>query len=67
MQQPIHPAGGTGVPGPAAPARVGRDGIDVGGDDIRLDFVGGDLAGGGAVMDGIEQGEQVPRPGRFPP
>ena len=36
----VHPAGRAGVPGPAAAAGVGRQGIDVGGDDIGLHFVG---------------------------
>ena len=39
----------------------GAHGIDIGGNDVRLDFVGGDLLGGRAVMDGIEQSEKFPR------
>ncbi len=39
----------------------GADRIDVRGDDIRLNFVGGDLLGRSAVMDGIEQREEFPR------
>ena len=42
-QEPIHPTRGTGVPRPTATTDVGRDGIDVRGDNIGLDFVGGDL------------------------
>ena len=60
-QQPIHPPGGTGIPRPTAPASVWRNGIDVGGGDVRLDFVGCNLLGSAAVMDGIEQREQFPR------
>ena len=59
-QEPIHPTGGTGVPGPTTAAGVGRDGIDIRGDDVGFDFVGRDLGGGGAVVDGIEQSEQFP-------
>src|SRR3546814_18833519 len=33
--QPVHPAGRTGVPGPAAAADVRLDGIDIGGDEAR--------------------------------
>jgi hypothetical protein len=49
-QQPIHPVGGTGIPGPTAATDVRRDRIDIGGDDVRLDFVVGNLLGRPAVM-----------------
>ena len=42
QDQAIHPAGRARVPGPAAAAGVRRDGVDVGGDDVRLDLVGRD-------------------------
>ena len=35
----VHPAGRTGVPGPAAAADVRRLGVDVGRDHVRLDLV----------------------------
>ena len=60
-QQPIHPAGGTGIPGPTAASDVRRDGIDIGGDDVRFDFISGNLGGRRAVMNGIEQREEFPR------
>jgi len=59
-QQPIHPAGGAGIPGPATLARVRREGIDIGGDNVRLDFVGGDLFGSPGVMNGIEHLKELP-------
>ena len=65
-EQAIHPAGRTGVPSPAAPAGVGRDGVDIRRDHIRLHLVGGDLLLSSAVMDGIEQREQFPCPIVFP-
>ena len=36
----VHPAGGTGIPSPAAPPGVRFDRINIGGDDVRLDPVG---------------------------
>ena len=36
------------------------NGIDIGGDNVRLHFVGGDLFRGRAVMHGIEQIEKFP-------
>src|ERR1039458_3688529 len=60
-EQPIHPASRTRIPSPAATACVRRDRIDVRRDDVRLNFVGGDLFGSPTVMDGIEQREEFPR------
>ncbi len=65
--QPVHPAGRSGVPRPAAAARVRLDAIDVGGHDIRLDSVLGSLRRRRAVRDGVDQPEQLPRPLAVPP
>src|SRR5665811_206634 len=49
-EQPIHPTSRASIPSPSATARVRRDRIDVRSDDIRLNFVGGDLFGSPTVM-----------------
>ena len=36
-------------------------GIDIGGNNVRFHFVGGDLFGGPAMLYGIEQSEKFPR------
>ena len=40
--QAVHPAGGAGVPGPAAAPGVGRYSVDIGGHDVGFDFVNRD-------------------------
>ena len=59
-EQAIHPGGGSGVPGPAAPAFMALGAVDVGGDDVGLDFVARRLFGGIGVANGIEHREQPP-------
>jgi len=44
----------------SAPTRVRRDRINIRRDDVRLDFVGGNLLGRPAMMNGIKQAEQLP-------
>src|SRR5437773_296503 len=58
--EPIHPAGGAGVPAPTASADVWSDAINIGGNNVGFDFVGGDLLWSGAMMDRIEKREKFP-------
>src|SRR5205807_2300085 len=51
----VHPTGRAGVPGPAATANVGYDGVDVGRHHVRLDAITGDRVGGVAVGHGVDQ------------
>jgi len=51
--EPVHPTGGAGVPGPPAAANVGRDGVDVGRHHVRLDAITGERLGGVAVVTGL--------------
>src|SRR5262245_36297923 len=57
----IHPAGRAGVPAPAAPSRVGRLGIDVARDDVRLDTVAVEPSARARVVDRVQDREQLPR------
>jgi hypothetical protein len=41
----------------------GVDAVDIGGDDVGLDLVGGDVGGGAAVVDRVDQVEQFPGAG----
>ena len=54
----VHPAGRARVPGPAAPAHVGRDRIHVGGDDVGLDLVALGRRRCQGMVDGVQQREQ---------
>ena len=60
-QEPIHPAGGSGVPGPAAPAFMPLGGVDVRRDHVGLDLVRRCPFGRVGMPDGIEHREQPPR------
>src|SRR6185503_5416073 len=58
--QPVHPAGRAGIPGPAAATRVRRDGVDVRGDRVGLHFVDGYGARGAGVVDRIDHAKELP-------
>ena len=60
--QAVHPASGTCVPAPAAPADMRRHGVDVGGHDVGLDLIHIRIRQIRRVTDRIEQREQFPRP-----
>ena len=47
----VHPAGGAGIPRPAAASGVRRERIDIGGDDVGLDPIGRDPFRGRAVTE----------------
>jgi len=51
----LHPSRGAGIPGPATTPHVRRDGIDVGGDNIRFNFVTVYICPGSRVIDRIEE------------
>ena len=53
--QTVHPAGGAGVPRPTAAARMGRYGVNVGGDDVGLHAVGGRFGSRVGVKHGVNQ------------
>src|SRR6185312_16420635 len=55
--QPVHPAGGAGVPGPAAAANVGVDGVDVGADDVRLHFIDVHFGGVAGVAERVDHAQ----------
>src|SRR3546814_19223083 len=59
--QPVHPAGRSGVPGPAAAADVWFDRVHVGGDHVGFHLVGRDALGAVAVVDRVDHAEQFPR------
>ena len=54
--QPAEPVYQVQPPRPVC----GGDGVDVGGDDVRLDLVEGDRFGRVAVGDGVDQREELP-------
>ena len=58
--QPVQPARRSGVPGPAAAARVRRNRVDIRGDDIRLGLVGGDRFLGLRMVERVDQRQQLP-------
>ena len=50
----VHPAGGTGVPGPAVAPGMRRKGSYVASEKIGFDLVSGCILGVGAMPDRIE-------------
>ena len=58
----IHPSGRAGVPGPAAAPDMGRFRVDVGGQDVRLDFVRVHARAAGRPIHRVEHGEKLDRP-----
>lgn len=55
----VHPPGGAGVPGPAAPSGVGGLGVDVARDDVGLHFVALDSRPRLGVIDRIDDRKQL--------
>src|SRR6185312_1926313 len=62
--QAVHPTRGSGVPGPTAAARVLRVGVDVRRHDVRLDLVPRDRGCLVAMMQRVQEPEELPRPFR---
>src|SRR5262249_7738481 len=57
----IQPSGRSRIPGPAAAPIVRVHRVDVGGHDIGLDAIAVDGSPGAAVVDRVEQGEELCR------
>src|SRR4030095_15645698 len=57
----IHPAGRARVPAPSAAPQVGRLGVDVTRDDVRLDTVAVEPSARARVVDGVQDRDQLPR------
>ena len=55
---PVHPGGGTGIPGPAAPSDMGGDGIDVGRHDIGFDPIASGGLRGQRMVDRVHHRQQ---------
>ena len=55
---PIHPPCGPGVPCPSAAADVRRFSINVGGDNVGLDFVPVYANAGARMIDGVQEREE---------
>src|SRR5579872_387852 len=56
--RPIHPSGGTGVPGPAATPDMSRLGIDIAAGNVRFNLIAMDAGTCAGVIDGIQKGKQ---------
>src|SRR4030095_3522233 len=50
----VHPSRRTGVPRPTTAADVRRLGINIGGNNIRLDFVSGNVCAGVCMIDRVQ-------------